>query len=154
VFNITDKFHQFLHRLSDLRFFGQVVFVAIVLLVSYSGVKVIHTNYKLQQHIAQVQQEIELQKLKNANQKLKNEYYNTDQYLEHQYLELAARQNFGLAASGEKELLVPKAVALAHVPEEIKSGTEQGTATAVKQPFYAHNLQAWTDFFLHRTPTP
>jgi hypothetical protein len=49
--------------------------------------------------------------LQNENDDLKNAYYKSPQYLE-----LSARQNFGLAAPGEKELLVPKAVALAHVP--------------------------------------
>jgi cell division protein FtsB len=147
MFDQITKYQHHLRRLQDMRVLGQVVFVVVVLMVSYSGVKVIHTNYKLQQHIAQLQQENEVQKLKNANQKLKNEYYNTPQYLE-----LAARQNFGLAAPGEKELLVPKAVALAHAPEQA-GATESDETGGVKKPFYQRNMQAWLDFFLHRTPS-
>src|SRR5690349_12374719 len=104
---LEQKYQEYLSKLTDVRVLGQVVFVGVVLLFSWSAVKVIHTNYKLQQQIARLQQENELQKLKNDNQRLKNEYYKSPQYLE-----LAARQNFGLAAAGEKELLVPKEVAL------------------------------------------
>lgn len=141
---------QYFSRLNDVRVIGQVVFVVIVLLISWSGVKVIHTNYKLQQDIARLQEENELQRLRNENQRLKNEYYNSPQYLE-----LAARQNFGLAAPGEKVLLVPKEVALAHVPESVR-GTAVETnrvRSASSKPFYQRNYQAWLDFFLHRVGT-
>jgi hypothetical protein len=125
-----------------------VVFAVLVLLVSWSGVKAIQTNYKLEQQISQLNQENALRKLENSNQKLKNEYYNTPQYLE-----LAARQNFGLAQPGEKVLLVPKAVAMAQV-----SGQQAITPDSVvrtseargRQPFYQRNIQAWIDFFLRR----
>ena len=139
------KYQHHIERFGDIRIIGQVLFVIIVLLVSWSGVKVIHTNYMLQQDIARMRQENEIQKLKNQNQKLKNEYYNTPQYLE-----LAARQNFGLAAPGEKELLVPKAVALAHVPERASVQLSEDVSQNSQQSFYARNMQAWMDFFLHR----
>jgi cell division protein FtsB len=89
-----EKYRPHLSKLADIRVLGQIVFVVIVLLISWSGVKVIHTNYQLQQQIARVQQENEIRKLQNENQKLKNDYYNSPQYLE-----LSARQNFGLAAA-------------------------------------------------------
>ena len=136
-----------LEQLQDVRVLGLVVFAVIVLLMSYSGVKIIHTNYQLQQDIAQKQQENDIQKLKNENLKLKNEYYNSPQYLE-----LAARQNFGLAMPGEKVLLVSKAVAQAHIPagSDVPT-TEEVTAAAEHQAFYQRNMRAWVDFFLHRT---
>lgn len=139
------KYQHHLRSLGDVRVIGQVIFVVIVLLVSWSGVKVIHTNYTLQQQISRLQQENEIQKLKNENQRLKNDYYNSPQYLE-----LAARQNFGLAAPGEKELLVPKAVAMKYVPETVAVPAETAQ-TVDDRPFYSRNLQAWMDFFLHRT---
>ncbi|MDB5177603.1 MAG: hypothetical protein JWN75_1271 [Candidatus Saccharibacteria bacterium] len=149
MFQFPEKYQQYIHRLSDVRVLGQIVFVVIVLLISWSGVKVIHANYQLQQQIVRLQQENEVQRLKNENQKLKNEYYNSPQYLE-----LAARQNFGLAAPGEKELLVPKAVALAHVPAQAVIEQDAGRAgNASKKIFYARNIEAWIDFFFHRTPT-
>jgi cell division protein FtsB len=142
----SNKYRLYFDKFTDIRFIGQVVFVVIVLLISWSGVRVIHTNYQLQQQISRLQQENEIQKLQNENQKLKNEYYKSPQYLE-----LAARQNFGLATSGEKELLVPKAVALAHVPAvpDVTTGTTVSAARPTG-PFYSRNLQAWFNFYLHR----
>jgi len=132
--------YEYAQRLSDVRFLGQVIFVVIVLLISWSGVKSIQTNYGLQKQISALKQQNELQKLQNNNLKLQNQYYNSNQYLE-----LSARQNLGLGAAGEKELLVPKAVALSYAPD-------LGTATPTNsyQPKYQSNFQAWVNFFLHR----
>ena len=135
-------------ELQDIRSIGLVVFAGIVLLVSWSGVKAIQTNYKLEQQIADLQQQNDVQQLQNDNQRLRNQYYNTPQYLE-----LAARQNFGLAQPGEKELLVPKAVAMKQVagvktPNEQSALSDSQAKKAV--PFYQRNLQAWMNFFLHR----
>jgi cell division protein FtsB len=146
MFQISDKQFKYLDKVSDVRFIGQIVFVVIVLLISWSGVRVIHTNYQLQQQIAKLQQQNEIQKLENENQKLKNDYYNSPQYLE-----LSARQSFGLAAPGEKELIVPKNVALAHVPKTADLSENAIPKTTSSGPFYARNLQAWFNFFLHRT---
>ncbi|HEX8182833.1 MAG TPA: septum formation initiator family protein [Candidatus Saccharimonadales bacterium] len=152
IFKNTKKYsnHALLSQLRDVQSLGLIVFTVIVLLVSWSGVKAIQSNYKLEQQIARLQQESDLQRLQNSNQKLKNQYYNTPQYLE-----LAARQNFGLALPGEKELIVPKKVAMARV-----SGVQVASSTAAtqpgseaadkKQPFYQRNIQAWMNFFLHR----
>lgn len=142
---IMEKYQQYIEQLGDIRVIGQIVFVAIVLLISYSGVKVIHTNYQLQQQISQLQQQNEIAKLQNENQKLKNDYYNSSQYLE-----LSARENFGLAAPGEKELIVPKEVALAYAPESAVSAS-QTTKAATHQAFIVRNLIAWRNFFLHRS---
>jgi cell division protein FtsB len=146
MLQFTEKYRQYLAKFTDIRFIGQVVFVVIVLLISWSGVKVIHTNYQLQRQISQLQQQNAIQKLQNENDDLKNAYYKSPQYLE-----LSARQNFGLAAPGEKELLVPKAVALAHVPAVSETGAAEESKTAITGPFYKRNMQAWFNFFLHRS---
>lgn len=143
---LPDKIRPYIDQLGDVRVIGQVVFVFIVLMISYSGVKVIYTNYQLQQQIAATQQQNDIQKLQNENQKLKNQYYNSSQYLE-----LSARENFGLAAPGEKELLVPKAVAMAYVPSDMSSATAQ-VKKSKHQLFFVRNMQTWFDFFLRRTP--
>lgn len=135
----------FLQRLGDVRFTGQVLFVIVVLLISWSGVKTIQTNYGLQKQIAALQKQNELQALANDNLRLQNEYFNSNQYLE-----LAARQNFGLGAPGEKELLVPANVALANtidIPE-----SEPAPVAPETKPTAQRNYQAWIDFFLHRQP--
>jgi len=128
--------------LRDVRVAGQVLFAVIVLLVSWSGVKAIDANYVLEKQIATLQQQNAVQELENGNLKLQNDYYNSDQYLE-----LSARQSFGLAAAGEKELIVPKSVALAYTVTEPKRATKQAAGTV---PGWQRNLQAWLDFFLHR----
>ena len=132
-----------LRRLNDIRYVGQLVFVVIVLLISWSGIKTIQTNYGLQKQISSLQQQNSLQRLQNDNLALKNKYYDSSQYLE-----LSARQNFGLAAPGEKEVVVPESVALANTIDTAStSKNDQATATP---PAYQANFQSWVNFFLHR----
>ncbi|MCA9325180.1 cell division protein FtsL [Candidatus Saccharibacteria bacterium] len=139
------KYYPYVYELRDIRVAGLVVFGVVVLLISWSGVKSIETNYHLQQEISRLQQENDVAELENSNAKLENEYLQTKQYLE-----LAARQNFGLALPGEKELIVPKEVALKYTVRPPKAASEVKQATD-KLPTYQKNLQAWVDFFLHRT---
>ena len=129
-------------RYNDIRFVGQVVFVVIVLLISWSGIKTIQTNYNLQKQITALKQQNDLQKLENDNLGLNNDYFQSDQYLE-----LAARQNFGLGKAGEKEIIVPSQVALAYTIDEPKPVKD---AAEAKQPGYQRNFQSWVDFFMHR----
>jgi cell division protein FtsB len=135
----------YVYQLRDVRVAGQVLFVVVVLLISWSGVKAIDANYVLQKQIAALEQQNAVQQLENSNQKLQNEYYNSDQYLE-----LSARQNFGLAVPGEKEIIVPKSVAMSYIVPE---SNPPKLAPAGKQPLYQRNLEAWLNFFLHR-PQP
>lgn len=132
-------------RLRDIRVVGQLAFAVVVLLVSWSGVKSIDTNYALQQQVATLQQQNTVQELENNNLRLQNDYFNSDQYLE-----LSARQNFGLAAPGETEVIVPQSVALSYtVPVD---AADTAAARAGKLPFYQRNFEAWVNFFLHRQP--
>lgn len=134
----------FVRQLRDVRFAGQVLFVIIVLLISWSGVKAIDTNYGLQKQISALQQQNHVQQLENNNLQLQNEYYNTNQYLE-----LSARQNFGLANPGETELIVPQDVADAYAVQlpTTKSTTDKPSD---KLPTYQRNFEDWVNFFLHR----
>ena len=143
---LRQKLWEYSDSLRDMRVVGLIVFVVIVLLISWSGVKVIDSNYALQREIAGLEQAHDLQKLKNQNQKLENAYYQSKQYLD-----ISARQNFGLAAPGETVLIVPKNVALKHTVD-LPDVTRQETAQAeAKQPVYQRNFQAWVDFLLHRS---
>ncbi len=136
---ITD----FVYRLRDIRFAGQVLFVIIVLLISWSGVKAINMNYNLQKQIATAKQENLIQTLQNNNLQLQNEYYNSNQYLE-----LQVRLNFGLAAPGEQEILVPKSVALYYAP---KLNTNVTAPIKINEPTFQKDIQSWVNFFLHRS---
>lgn len=136
---------QLFNQLSDVRALGLLVFGGIVLLVTWSGIKAVQTNYELQKQIASLEQENKVSELQNQNLKLKNQYLNTDQFLE-----LAARRQFGLAAPGEKVMLIPKNVALSHTIDlEIPSQANTDQAL-INRPTYQKNFQAWIDFFLHR----
>lgn len=128
-------------QLRDTRNLGLMVFVALVLMVSWSGVKSIQTNYELQQKIATLEQEVEVKKLENANAALRNQYLETDQFLE-----LAARRQFGKAAPGEKLILVPESVALAHALPAEESKPHQ-TEPQAKKSRYQRNFEAWMQFF-------
>jgi len=131
-------------QLRDVRVAGLLLFLVVVLMVSWSGVKAIETNYQLQREIAQLKQQNDLQQLVNDNQGLENEYFDTPQYLE-----LAAREGFGLAAPGETVVIIPKSVALAHTVDLPRIAEKTETADD-KRPAYQQNFQAWMDFFFHR----
>lgn len=131
-------------QLRDLRVIGLFLFLVIVFLVSWSGVKAIETNYKLQKQISALRQENAVKKLANENLKLENEYFETPQYLD-----VAARHDFGLAAPGETVLNVPRTVAMSFTVEPPPSESPQEEPKA-KQPKYQQNFQAWIDFLFHR----
>jgi cell division protein FtsL len=133
-----------INRLRDIRFAGQVLFVLVVLLVSWSGVTTIDSNYSLEKQISTLQQQNAVQTLENNNLKLQNQYYNSNQYLE-----LSARQNFGLAAPGETELIVPQNVARSYT---IPQPSAPATLPTQHTPSYERNLRDWLDFFMHRQP--
>lgn len=140
-----EKAYDYVLQFRDVRAAGLLLFLVVVLLISWSGVKVIDTNYRLQKDISRLDQQNQVQQLTNKNIKLQNEYFQTDQYLE-----IAARQNFGLAAPGETLLNVPKHVALANTVDLSNTEKEILEQTNKKQPAYQRNFQAWMNFLLHR----
>lgn len=135
-----EKYWSHLKGLRDVRMVGLLVFTVLVLLVSWSGIGVIQANYELQKKIANLEQAVVLNELENSNLELRNQYYETDQYLE-----LQARRQFGLATPGERLFIVPKHVALAHSVEPIIPPLETVVEEAEK-PFYQENFEAWIDF--------
>lgn len=134
--------HPKMYVLKDTRALGLIAFCFIALLVSWSSVKTIQTNYELQKQISALEQQNNVKKLVNVNQKLRNEYFKTDQFLE-----LAARRQFGKAAPGEKLYIVPKKVALANTIN-IDAKKSVTTDTKIKSG-YQKNLQDWYYFFVH-----
>lgn len=128
-------------RFFELRFAGQAVFIVIILLITWSGIGAIQSNYKLQEQLNELNQQNELANLQNENIALQNEYYQSNGYLE-----LSARENLGLALPGETELLVPDNVALSYtVPQPATSTGIVKNPTKSQQDF-----AAWVDFFMHR----
>jgi len=142
---IQIKARKWLHELRDVRSVGFLVFGILALLVSWSTVGVIQTNYELQKRVARIERENQIKELENTNARLRNEYLNTDQYLE-----LAARRHFGKAAEGETVYVVPKSTALAYVsPAEEKPTPAQ--IIEDNRPTYQKNFDAWMRFLFHPT---
>ncbi|PID32451.1 hypothetical protein CR970_00335 [Candidatus Saccharibacteria bacterium] len=145
---MIDKIHSLLagkraRQLRDVRVVGFIVFGFIVLLVSYSGVGVIQTNFELQKKVAKLQQENAVAELRNENLRLRNQYYATDEYKE-----LVARKQYGKALPGETLILVPEEVALEHsAPKQENAVPKQMPAG---KPTYQRNLESWRDFILNR----
>ena len=143
---IKNKTINFAKRLTDLRYLGQVIFVIVLLLVSWSTTKAIQSNYELQKTVAEKQKQNELQKLRNENLKIKNQYLQTDEYLE-----LTARKQLGLAAPGEKLVIIPKETALKYTTESsFKSDEKIAQENEENKPGYQKNLEAWGKFFFRR----
>lgn len=148
---MTDKIKNFLKHpsfkaLQDVRVLGLAVFGILALLVSWSTISAIQTNYELQKRISELEQENSVLLLSNTNQELRNKYYETDAFLE-----LAARRQFGKAAPGEKVVTVPQKVALAYTvenPEQIAKAEPPAQGSS-----YQRNFQAWMDFFMNRGST-
>ena len=130
--------------LGDVRNIGLIAFGVIALLVTWSGIKVVQTNYDLQKQMSAMQQQNAVKKLENDNQELTNLYLQSDQYLE-----LAARRHFNKAAPGEKLLIVPKSVSMAHTVDITLPSDTLPTETDTS-PWYERNFNAWLDFLLHR----
>jgi len=134
--------------LSDIRTLGMIAFGIIALLVTWSSVRVVQTNYELQKDLSAMQQKNDVQLLSNKNMELKNEYYKTDTYLE-----LAARKHFNKAAPGEKLIIVPKEIALKHSIDVPLPPSEQQTlkeAAEASGSSFQRNFNAWLDFLFHR----
>lgn len=132
--------HPRVKQLSDVRNIGLYFFGLLVLAITWSGVKTIQDNYKLQKKISVLQQQNDVQRLENETLKLKNQYLETDQYLE-----IAARRQFGKAAPGETVYIVPKSVAMKYVAPI--SETDVATAKQEKQyEGWRKNWHEWWNF--------
>lgn len=139
--------HTFIQQFRDVRFIGFVIFGILVLLVTWSGISVIETNYELQKQVSKLEQQNQVSELENNNLKLQNEYYNSNQYLE-----LTARRQFGKGEPGEKLLLVPKNVALTYSADIPKETKELATTPVLDKPWMQRNIEAWISFFKHDKP--
>lgn len=140
--NLAEKYK----RYSDVRVIGLLIFAVIVLLVTWSGMKVMQTNYELQKREAELRQKNEINKLENENLRLKNTYYETDHYLE-----LTARRQFNKAAPGEKLYLVPESVAMSKTVDLPKTTAEEIEQQRANKPKYQQNFEAWLDFLFKRS---
>lgn len=108
--------------------------ILIVIYLGISTVETVNRNWELQQKINRLQEENELIDLENEALGYDIEYYKTDEYLE-----LAAKQDLGLRAPGEKVIVLPKS----QKPTSDKS-TAEPELTGLEQAM--ENWQAWWNF--------
>lgn len=126
--------------LTEVRVAGQIIAAIVILMISWSGVKAIQKNYELQKQIASLRAEVKAQDLKRQNLAIENKFLETDEYLD-----LAARENFGKAGKGEKVYVVTDEIAQKYIPNIEK---DSAVNNAVKnKSWYQANLDSWRDFF-------
>jgi cell division protein FtsB len=142
------KFIENLKLLSDVRIIGLLAFFAVILLVAFSSVKILQTNYELQKKENELKQVNEIKKLENENLKLKNVFFESDEYLE-----LTARRQFNKALPGEELYIIPESVAMRKVKDtpEVSTQEEEIKQEEEKKSKYQRNIEAWRDFLLHKT---
>lgn len=131
-------------KATDIKNVPVYVFLLIVMAIAWSGVKTIQDNYALQKKISFLTQQNQVLSLQNDNTKLQNVYYQTNQYLD-----LAARQDLGLAGPSEQVMLVSKDTALKYVDQKLAT-TQKPAVTKKPASKYMSNLEAWRDFLLGR----
>jgi cell division protein FtsB len=132
-----------LKSLQDSRSLGLVIFAGIVLLVTWSGIGAIETNYGLQKQVNELTQTNKLQNLTNENLALQNQYYNTNEYVE-----LQARELLGKGDPGETLILVSKSAALNQIVPMKQSAVISSSTT---KPKYQQDFESWMTFYFHRS---
>jgi cell division protein FtsB len=98
-----------------------ILVVALMVAFSWvwSTIGAISRNFKLQQQVDDLKQQIAVQELKNKTAELQNKYYASDEFLE-----LSAREHLNKAAPDEKQLILPPNTASSKDgPPQVKAET-------------------------------
>lgn len=134
---------QKLRQVTDVRIVGLAVFAIIAIMITWSGLQAIKTNYELEKEIAKLEQRIAVEELENQNLLLRNEYYKSDKYLE-----IAARRQFNKGAPGETLYQVPKSVALAQTKDyqQAKEKAKKASQKEKAKSKLQKNFEDWVDF--------
>lgn len=107
-----------------------------VVAVTINTSTVIMKNYELERKVRIAEQKVEIAEIELDTQKLQNEYYKTDAFLE-----IAARRQLSKAAPGEKLIIVPKSVARSYISRPIES-----PETSAANPTISSNFDKWLQF--------
>lgn len=97
--------HKVIAKIRELATLNNCVLLVALLVASswaWSTVEAIQRNFKLQQQVDSLAQQIAVQELENKSQQLQNKYYQSPEYLE-----LSARERLNKAAPGEKVVILP-----------------------------------------------
>lgn len=127
-------------NLHQLRHYATIqngaVVLALLIAVGWvwGTVTTLQQNFKFQQQVDDLDQEVKLMKLQNENQELQKRYYKSDEFLE-----LSARQRLGKAAPGEHLVILPSS---SEIKDTVKPTTEKVIETS--------NFSQWMSFFFGR----
>lgn len=127
--------------LRDTRALALIGFAVIAVLVAWNSVGVLQRNYELEKKISSLKQRNDVAKLENENQKLRNKYYESDEYLE-----LTARRQLGKAKEGEKLYLIPRSLAESS-SINVKPIVEDIPEPEIQKNKYQRNIESWIRFF-------
>ena len=137
------KNNKFVKSIFDTKNLGLYAVFIIAMSVTWSSIKIIQKNYELEKQISQLNQEVIIQEQTNKNQKLKNEYFKTDAYLD-----IAARKYFGKSLPGEKLIQVSSDVSAKYTHPEVEPKVK--TVAVRTAPKFVQNWQDWINFFLRK----
>ena len=111
-----------------------VVAFLIALGWTWGTVQTLQKNFAYQQQVDALAQNVELEKLRNQNLKYQQRYFESEEFLE-----LSARQRLGLAAPGEKLVILPDSRNITDsAREQPSAATTQGRTS---------NMSQWLKFF-------
>lgn len=127
--------------LRDTRALALIGFAVIAVLVAWNSVGVLQQNYELEKKISSLKQRNDVAKLENENQKLRNKYFESDEYLE-----LTARRQLGKAKDGEKLYLIPRGLAESS-SINVKPIVEEIPEPELQKNKYQRNIESWIRFF-------
>lgn len=113
-----------------------VLFVALLIGSSWawSTIEAIQRNFKLQQQVDSLSQQIAVQDLENKSQSLQNKYYQSPEYLE-----LSARERLNKSAPGESVVILP--------PNTVQPAPEANVQSSSDVPITSRsNFAQWMYF--------
>lgn len=112
-----------------------VLLVAMLIATSWvwSTIDAIGRNFRLQQQVDDLQQQIAVEELKNKAAELQNKYYASAEYQE-----LSARERLNKAAPGEKVLILP--------PNTVSSDTQKEPVATETPITERSNFAQWMYF--------
>ncbi len=120
---------------------GSVVISVAVLSVAINSSGVILKNYRLQKQIAELEQRVSVAQDEADKQRLLNQYYATDAFLD-----IATRRQLTRGSAGEKLIIVPKNVALTYA----SAPTSSETAATINDDVAKSPFRKWLDFLAGR----
>jgi hypothetical protein len=129
------KLGYFAKQLTRIDVLASIVISATILAVTWNTSNVILQNYQLDKRVREAQQKLDVAQLELDTQRLSNEYFKTDYFLD-----IATRKQLGKGVNGERLVIVPRSSALKEIPS---SSVEVKESTAVDE---RSNIQKWLDF--------